>query len=49
MNPTIIVTGMLIYGIGNLVLGFFMGKYHERMEWNKLIEAGKIPRPIRKG
>ena len=28
-----------------IAVGFIMGKYHERIEWNKLIQAGKLPKP----
>ena len=28
-----------------MVLSFFIGKYSERHEWNKLIKSGKIPKP----
>lgn len=28
-----------------VVISFFIGKYHERLQWNKLIKFGKIPRP----
>lgn len=27
------------------VVGFIVGKYHERLQWNKLIKLGKIRRP----
>lgn len=29
----------VVYGV------FHLGKHHERVEWNKLIEEGKLPRP----
>lgn len=35
----------LIFGLG---LGIFIGKYLERIEWNKLIDEGKIPKPNKK-
>jgi hypothetical protein len=41
MNVHIAVLLLMIYGIGNLAIGFFMGKYHERLGWNMLIEKGK--------
>lgn len=28
-----------------VVVAFYMGQLQERIAWNKLIEAGKIPRP----
>lgn len=31
--------------MGTFIIGFVIGKYHERVMWNKLIETGKIPRP----
>ena len=27
------------------ITGFLIGKYSERLQWNKLIKLGKIPRP----
>jgi hypothetical protein len=27
------------------ITAFIVGKYHERLQWNKLIKLGKIPRP----
>jgi hypothetical protein len=29
----------------NLLAGFIMGKFHERIEWNKKIQSGAIPAP----
>ena len=28
------------------VASFLIGKYSERLQWNKLIKLGRIPRPI---
>lgn len=28
-----------------VVVAFIVGKYHERIQWNKLIKLGKIRRP----
>lgn len=28
-----------------VVVAFIVGKYHERLQWNKLIKLGKIRRP----
>jgi len=36
-----------ILAIVNLIIGIVIGKFHERWEWNKLIEAGKIKPPYR--
>lgn len=30
------------------ILFFFIGKYYERLQWNKLIKNGKIPKPKNK-
>jgi hypothetical protein len=38
---------VVVWTLGNLVWGFLMGKYYERMAWNKLIEKGLIPKPIK--
>ncbi len=27
------------------ITGFLIGKYLERLQWNKLIKLGRIPRP----
>jgi len=40
----------LIFAIGGTILfwfllGYLVGKYKERTDWNKLIEQGKIPAP----
>lgn len=35
------------WSIGNLILGILIGKYHERWEWNKLIQQKKIPAPVK--
>ena len=35
----------LICGFSMGICGFFMGKYHERYEWNQLIKDGVIPCP----
>ena len=45
MTAHTVVIFMLISGIGNLAIGFLMGKYHERWNWNILITEGKIPAP----
>ena len=40
------------YSCGILVgsiIGFIIGKMHERWEWNQLIRSGKIPRPQQGG
>jgi hypothetical protein len=34
--------------LSNAVLFFLIGKYHERVAWNKLIKQGKIPAPANK-
>jgi hypothetical protein len=31
--------------IPTVVVAFIVGKYHERIQWNKLIKLGKLPRP----
>jgi hypothetical protein len=29
------------------IVFFYLGKYIERIEWNKLIQNGKIPKPFK--
>lgn len=36
----IIVNSMCCVGIA-----YFLGKYHERIAWNRLIQKGRIPKP----
>jgi len=31
--------------ITTAVVSFLIGKYHERINWNKLIERGVLPKP----
>lgn len=38
----------LIWGAGAVfgtIIGYLLGKHHERGDWNKLIRSGKLPRP----
>lgn len=37
-----VIFGFLFIGLG---LGIKLGKHLERVEWNKLIEEGKLPKP----
>jgi hypothetical protein len=37
----------IILAIFVAIFFFFLGKYTERIEWNKLIENGKIPKPFK--
>ncbi len=39
------IVALLIGSILNLVVGFIAGKFHERIEWNKLIHRWQIRRP----
>jgi hypothetical protein len=39
-----IITSSLIV---TAVISFLLGKYHERINWNKLIEKGILPKPIK--
>lgn len=43
---------VFVIWIGLLILcsgvGFLIGKFHERLEWNLLIQEGKINKPGRK-
>ena len=34
-----------IITLGVAAMFFYLGKLHERFEWNKLIKEGKIPAP----
>lgn len=34
-----------VFSILTFTVGFILGKYHERINWNKLIRKGVIPRP----
>lgn len=34
--------------VATAVASFFLGKYHERTNWNKLIEKGILPKPSKK-
>lgn len=38
---------MSILAIVNLLVGLFAGAYYERLQWNQLIQEGKIPAPKR--
>tara|TARA_R100000687_G_scaffold61211_1_gene49409 strand:- start:475 stop:630 length:156 start_codon:yes stop_codon:yes gene_type:complete len=40
--PTIFI---ILIGIGLIGTGFGFGMLVERLNWNKLIEQGKLPRP----
>lgn len=37
----------MILAILIAIVFFYLGKYIERIEWNKLIENGKIPKPFK--
>jgi hypothetical protein len=41
---TIIITSLIVTS----VMSFILGKYHERINWNKLIEKGVFPKPNKK-
>jgi len=32
--------------VSNIIMGFVLGKFHERYEWNKLIKKNIIPKPF---
>jgi hypothetical protein len=34
--------------MGMLVIMFWLGKWHERYEWNELIRRGVVPKPSKK-
>jgi hypothetical protein len=36
---------MIILIITIAIVSFLIGKYTERLQWNKLIKVGKLPRP----
>lgn len=35
----------LFFFFSGIVIGWLLGKYKERKDWNKLIKQGKIPKP----
>lgn len=37
--------GIFLSIISVLCLTFYLGKIHERVEWNKLIKKGILPKP----
>jgi len=41
----IILPILVLLIVASTVLGFTVGRYYERVEWNRLIEEGKIPAP----
>lgn len=45
MEFPIIVISILIMFIAVGSVGFLLGRYIERLDWNKLIWEGKIPKP----
>ena len=46
MNDNAMMLLTILVGITNIVAGFCIGKTHERVEWNKLIEKGIIRKPM---
>lgn len=38
----------LILIIGSSIASFMFGRVVERIEWNKLIQSGKLPKPNKK-
>ena len=45
ITPTSLVTLITVTSFIWTVIGFLIGKYQERRDWNKLIEEGKLPKP----
>ena len=45
MTTLILIILPTMFGI----LYFYLGKYQERIKWNKLIEKGTLPKPIQEG
>lgn len=43
------ILGITSYGIILFLIGYAVGKHHERLAWNKLIKEGRIPKPHEHG
>ena len=39
------MAAIVVIAVMHAVIGFVFGKYHERVEWNKLIKRGMLPKP----
>jgi len=46
-NITLIVIGGSVAAIAvAFISGYICGSYSERVEWNRLIQEGRLPRPV---
>lgn len=46
METKIMILGLLFLLVA--ILFFYLGKYTERIKWNKLIEKGILPKPFKR-
>lgn len=48
MIQTLLLIALPVYLVSGVAIGYLIGKNSERRDWNRLIEAGKIPLPHKK-
>jgi uncharacterized transporter YbjL len=45
LDIQMIALALIVSIFSSAIFGFLVGRYHERMQWNRLIDKGLIPRP----